>query len=98
MIPYRRFACGVFGALLVSVLACVPADPRADFIRRMDAAPPDERPPDWERMRRLMLRPAPAVGEVAPDFTLATADGERTITRSAFHESRPLVLVFGSYT
>ncbi len=85
-------------AYLLLASACVPADPAADFVRRMDAAPPGERLPDWERTRRLILREALAVGQVAPDFTLATADGNTTITRSAFHESRPLVLIFGSYT
>lgn len=74
------------------------SDPAEAFIRQMDAAPPDQRPPDWATTRRLMSRPAPGVGERAPDFTLKTPDGLREITRSEFHEGRPLVLLFGSFT
>lgn len=77
---------------------CRPADPVAGFIERQDSLPPDQRVPDWDRTRRLMLRRAPAVGEAAPDFTLAALDGSGDIRRSAFHESRPLVLIFGSFT
>jgi hypothetical protein len=74
------------------------ADPAEDFIRRTDAMPPDQRPPHWEETRRLMLRPAPRVGEPAPDFTLVTVDGSQRITRSKFHPDRPLMLIFGSFT
>jgi peroxiredoxin len=45
-----------------------------------------------------MMRPAPAVGTPAPDFTLATADGGTSITRSTFASGKPLVLIFGSWT
>jgi hypothetical protein len=36
-------------------------------------------------------------GDVAPDFTLPSADGNGTITLSQFR-GKPLVLIFGSYT
>lgn len=83
----------------VAVLAMWACSPTADdYIRMVDAKPADERPPGWDNVKTWMARRAPAVGERAPDFTLPTSDGDATITRSAFHESRPLVLIFGSYT
>jgi len=88
----------LLAAMALPQVACAPRDPMADFIARMDAMPPEKRLPDWERTKRLMARRAPAAGEAAPDFTLATPDGSQRITRSAFHEGRPLVLVFGSFT
>lgn len=86
------------GIVCGGLSACQPADPVATFIARQDSLPPDKRVPDWERTKRLMLRPAPCVGDVAPDFSLPTLDGSRTIHRGEFHENRPLVLVFGSFT
>jgi hypothetical protein len=74
------------------------SDPADQFIRAMDQAPPDQRPPDWEQTRRLMLRPAPKVGDAAPDFTLATVDGKTQVVRSQFAAGKPMVLVFGSFT
>jgi len=41
---------------------------------------------------------APQVGDKAPDFTLASPDGEHEVTLSGFTGKRPVVLVFGSYT
>jgi hypothetical protein len=95
----KRFVLLAFilPAWVVAVAACRP--PTAEeYIQMVDAKPESERPPDWENTKRLMARKAPAVGEVAPDFTLQTRDGSRSITRSRFHEGRPLVLLFGSYT
>ena len=37
-------------------------------------------------------------GDVAPDFTLRSPDGKREVTLSEFRGSRPVALVFGSYT
>ena len=34
----------------------------ADFIARMDAKPPEERVPNWETTKALMLREAPKIG------------------------------------
>ncbi len=39
----------------------------------------------------------PLVGEVAPDFTLLTVDGEK-FTLSEAYTNRPVVMEFGSYT
>jgi len=73
-------------------------DPAPGFIADVDRAPPEKRPPNWERTKALMARPVPKVGAPAPDFTLKTVDGSTVITRSNFHTDRPLVLVFGSFT
>lgn len=68
------------------------------FIWHTDLQPEDQRPPDWSQTKQLMQRQAPRVGDPAPDFTLATHDGQREITRSAYQQGKPLVLVFGSFT
>lgn len=91
----RTFALVV---LALAATACAPRDPAGAFIARMDQAPHSQQPPNWPEVKRLMARRAPAVGEAALDFTLATPDGGQRITRSAFHEGRPLVLIFGSFT
>ena len=82
--------------LLAMITGC--GSPAQRFIERMDSLPPEERVPNWETTRALMQRPSPTVGSLAPDFTLHTPDGSQTITRSAFQASRPLVLIFGSFT
>jgi hypothetical protein len=38
------------------------------------------------------------VGDRAPDFLLRTWEGEGEVALSSFQGSRPVVLVFGSYT
>lgn len=68
------------------------------YMRQVDAMPPEKRPPNWSETKRRMLRPAPQVGQQAPDFTLTMLDGSGQITRSKFQPDRPLVLVFGSFT
>jgi cytochrome oxidase Cu insertion factor (SCO1/SenC/PrrC family) len=40
---------------------------------------------------------APLVGDIAPDFTLQTLDGEE-FTLSKAYASQPVVIEFGSYT
>jgi hypothetical protein len=40
----------------------------------------------------------PAVGQEAPDFTLASDDGRRVVTLSEVWGKKPVVLVFGSFT
>jgi EF hand len=40
----------------------------------------------------------PRLGQRAPDFTLVTHDGRRTVTLSKFFNHKPVVLVFGSFT
>jgi hypothetical protein len=38
------------------------------------------------------------VGDVAPNFSLATSDGRSTVSLSDFRDQKPVVLVFGSYS
>jgi len=38
------------------------------------------------------------VGDAAPEFTLPTQDNKSTVELASFRGSRPVVLVFGSYT
>jgi hypothetical protein len=38
------------------------------------------------------------VGDMAPDFDLPTVDHKTRVTLSSFRGTRPVVLVFGSYT
>ncbi len=48
----------------------------------------------WLWARRGTLH----VGDVAPDFSLPTYDHKQQVTLSSHRGSRPVVLVFGSYT
>lgn len=48
----------------------------------------------WKHARRGPVSP----GGTAPDFKLPTLDGKSTVQLSRFRGSRPVVLVFGSYT
>ena len=48
----------------------------------------------WMRARAGTL----AVGQEAPDFTLPRLKSSGEVTLSSFRGSRPVVLVFGSYT
>ena len=50
--------------------------------------------PLWMRARAGSLTP----GDMAPDFRLPTLDRSQTVQLSSFRGSRPVVLVFGSYT
>lgn len=38
------------------------------------------------------------VGELAPDFSLSTADRNSSISLASLRGQRPVVLIFGSYT
>ncbi len=91
-----------FGRMLVmlSLVGCAMSDEQmtAEFIAYMDAKPPEERVPNWEVTKALMLREAPKVAEDAPDFTLETRDGSESIRLSKFEGDRPVVLIFGSWT
>lgn len=48
----------------------------------------------WNRARGGSLHP----GDMAPDFRLPTLDHKDTVQLSSFRGSRPVVLIFGSYT
>lgn len=51
-------------------------------------------PPLWKSARAGTLAP----GDPAPDFSLPLVDRSRTVTLSEEFRSRPVVLIFGSYT
>ena len=94
---------GVAVALFCLFLISGCASPNGDeiaarWIAEMDAAPPEERIPHYDEVRALMMRPAPEVGAPAPDFELATREGDRTVRLSSFRGERPVVLIFGSWT
>ncbi len=101
MIPRFRVWCSAL-ACLVFLEACASSskneDVAAGFMAEMDALPPEEQVPNWDNTRALMMRRAPQPGEVAPDFELESRDGGGTIRLSEFAESRPVVLIFGSWT
>src|SRR5260221_8052658 len=50
--------------------------------------------PFWMMARAGHLR----VGDAAPDFELPTVDRSRTVKLSSEYRSKPVVLIFGSYT
>jgi len=50
--------------------------------------------PLWMRARAGSVKP----GDMAPDFRLPTLDRKETVLLSSYRGSRPVVLVFGSYT
>lgn len=93
----RFFLFPLTGAL-VAVAGCMTGDPADKMIQMVDQSPPEKRPPDWDTTRSLMMRPSPSVGDVAPDFTLKTANGDQSITRTKYQPGKPQVLVFGSFT
>jgi len=50
--------------------------------------------PMWMSARAGHLQP----GDMAPDFDLPTADSSRRVKLSEEYRSKPVVLIFGSYT
>ncbi len=67
------------------------------WMAEMDSRPAEERVPNWDEIRVLMMREAPRVGDAAPDFALETCDGTDTIRLSALDPNKPVVLIFGSW-
>ena len=51
-------------------------------------------PPMWARARAGTLH----AGDMAPDFELKKQNADERVRLSQFRGSRPVVLVFGSYT
>ncbi len=41
---------------------------------------------------------APKVGDIAPDFELHDVNGENSVRLSDFRDSKPVALIFGSFT
>jgi len=85
---------------ILTTLGCASRtdDQATQFIAEMDARPADEQVPDWPEIRALMKRPAPKVGQMAPDFALQKRDGKEIVRLSDLRGSKPVVLIFGSWT
>ena len=59
------------------------------------------KPPERAAMLEFIARRethAPDVGTLAPDFELPLRDGDGRVRLSAFRGSKPVALIFGSYT
>ena len=88
---WTDIALAALAALIVSGCASTggasgaPRDPRSAVPPGIDAS--------WIHFTEATVQ----VGDAAPDFTLPTPDGERTLSLSTFR-GVPLVLVFGSHT
>ncbi|MBI3693744.1 MAG: hypothetical protein HY238_02730 [Acidobacteria bacterium] len=85
-------------ALLGGLLAAM-YQPPARFARIVSKVPgPVMRivpfPPLWRKARAGRLQ----TGDPAPDFELPTLDKQSRVRLSSLRSSRPVVLVFGSYT
>lgn len=97
--PYvYQFATLLTMGLVMCACRSNEQNPAAAFFAKQESLPPEQRVPEWERVKALMSRPVPAVGDAAPDFTLPTLKGDAEITRSAHQEGNPLLMIFGSYT
>lgn len=48
--------------------------------------------------RQKKSKKAPELGELAPDFSLRSPDGQTSVQLSSFQGKRPVVLIFGSFT
>ena len=97
---FKNYVCAV-SVVAISFLGGCAAntkDPMLQFMTEMDQLPPDEQLPNWENTKSLMVRNAPLVGDVAPDFELKKQYGDETIRLSEFPPTKPVVLIFGSWT
>jgi len=97
MTSRRGFALLVLAALLASTAAAPAATPRAlpAALVPVDTAGSGSSRGDSPLDGALE---APRVSELAPDFELPAMDGNGTMRLSQFRGSRPVMLVFGSYT
>jgi hypothetical protein len=84
--------------LLMGVAGCSAGNKAATMIAMVDAMAPEDRPTDWARTKVLLMREAPAVGQLAPDFTAKSMNSDETVTLSEYHPGQPKFLIFGSYT
>ena len=92
-------ALAVVYGLAVSGLWVAMRRPPDQFTRFMSRVPPPAMlalpfRSLWLQARGGSLR----VGEAAPDFELETLDHRGRVRLSSFRGSKPVVLVFGSYT
>lgn len=96
MYRYKWLAC--MGLFALCAVGCQMGDKAAQMIARVDALALEDRPKDWARTKALMLREAPAVGQIALDFTAKQMNSDKTVTLSEYHPGQPKILIFGSYT
>lgn len=96
----RRYLVGgfVLASFLESLTGCSTPSRVENMIAQVDARPADQRPAEWDRTRALMLREAPKVSQLAPDFTLKRMKSDEMVTLSEYRPDQPKVLIFASYT
>ncbi len=85
--------------LLVAIVFAMMHRPPEEFARGFAKLPPPAKkilpfPVLWNEARAGGLR----VGEEAPGFDLETLDKKSRVRLAEFRGSKPVVLVFGSYT
>lgn len=96
-IMWSRYRCRVWRSawgFAASVIGAAAATNMS--IARAQDKPPPETQEMIEKQKREDL--GPKVGDVAPNFKLKTLDEKREIELARFKGSKPVVLVFGSYT
>ena len=76
--------------LIVLIIASFAA---SDVASQQARKRPDGRRPGSKRKPDTLK-----VGDMAPDFTLKTLDGDQTVKLGSFRGKKPVALVFGSYT
>ena len=92
---------GKLGFLTPEDLTAALSDPDSGKAKASDG---DEGPSPWQMLVMLLdgqlgsLREGPALGELAPDFTLRARDGKSSFTLSSSRAKKPVVLIFGSFT
>lgn len=65
---------------------------------------PFDAPSKWTLLKGLVKseigsgHPGPRIGDPAPDFTLSSPDGKRSVTLSKLIGRKPVVLVFGNFS
>jgi len=50
------------------------------------------------KRQKVLNEQAPKAGDLAPNFTLLDISGTKSVTLSDFRGTKPVALVFGSYT
>ena len=87
----------------------LPEDVRTMFFPPPPSRQPSPPPPGMMPSQRTLLKglfngelgsaqPGPELGTMAPDFTLTTENGKKTVTLSDYRGKKPVVLIFGSFT
>jgi hypothetical protein len=92
----------MYRSLLVALMATMLVLDIRPTYGLQEGTPPSREQKDQRKKARGKQRQrqdtAPKVGDLAPDFSLKSLDGESTTELSAFRNNKPVVLIFGSYT